>query len=105
MLFVIGAMAFVFWLAWRGLLFVRLLLEPVGKALGSKKLDPVRKVVDSGAASINQHVDDTLRRSGMGAVVDFNKRIDSAVGKLSNGLDRAMEESQRRIDERNKPKT
>ena len=71
------------YLAWRVYVFLALLLQPV-----REKLAPV---VDP----VTNHVDATLRRSGLGKVADISK-------KLQAGLNGAVAATQREIDDRNK---
>jgi hypothetical protein len=71
------------WLAWRGFVFLTQLLKPVR--------EKIKPQVDA----VNEHVDDTLRRSGLSEVVDAGK-------KFHAGLDGAVNETQRGIEDRNK---
>lgn len=68
---------FVVWAAWRGFVFLSLLLRPA------------RAYVDP----LNRHVDETLRRSGVGAIADAGARLQA-------GLDGAVDATQRGIDSR-----
>ena len=67
------------WIAWRGFVFLRLLFAPVRNFI-KPAMDP-----------INDHVESTLRRSGLGKFADFAKSIDAgiegAVKKTQDGLD------------------
>jgi len=67
------------WLAWRGFVFLRLLFAPVRAQLKPYS-DP-----------INNHLDDTLRRSGLGKLADLgnalNSRVEGAVKATQDGLD------------------
>ena len=71
------------WLMWRGLLFLRLLMAPVRKAIAP---------YDRAAVA---HLDATLERSGMGKVAEFSRRVQA-------GIERAADEGQARIDSRRK---
>lgn len=74
-------MAGVVWLAWRGFVFLRLLFAPV-----REKLKPY-------ADPLNDHLEDTLRRSGLGKVADVSK-------SMASGLDGAVKATQDKIDAR-----
>lgn len=81
-----GAVSLIFagifvWLAWRAFVFLSLLLRPVR--------EKIRPYVDP----VNQHVDATLRHSGLGVVAD-------AGAGLQSGLDRAVDATQKGIDAR-----
>lgn len=76
-------MLLVLWLIWRGFVFFMQLMKPVR--------DKVRPQVDA----FNSHVDDTLRRSGFSSVADASKKVQA-------GIDGAVDETQRGIEERNK---
>lgn len=71
------------WLIWRAFVFLRLLLAPV------------RERFQPQISALNDHVDVSLRRSGLGRVADMAKALDG-------GLDGAVNATQRAIDERNK---
>lgn len=77
---VLGLVLFV-WVGWRVFVFLALLLNPVREKL--------RPYVDP----MNAHAHDTLRRSGLGKVADISE-------KLQAGIDGAVSETQKRIDER-----
>lgn len=81
--FAFGLLFILLWLAWRAYVFLALLLAPVREKL-KPHVDPV-----------NQHLDATLRRSGLGALADLGN-------KLQSGLDGAVGATQRGIDARKK---
>lgn len=72
------------WLLWRCYVAVALLFSPV-----RKKIQPQVDVV-------NQHVDTTLRRSGLGGLADaaqkFQAGLDGAVKATQDGIDRRQRE-------------
>jgi hypothetical protein len=72
------------WGIWRAFVALWLLLSPVRKTI-KPIMDPV-----------NNHLDSTLRRSGLGALVNAGK-------KLQSGLEGAVKATQAEIDRRNKP--
>lgn len=76
----IGA-TFMAWFFWRCYVFLALLLQPLRKA--------IKPQVDA----VNQHVDQTLRRSGLDSVADAAKSMQA-------GLDGAVEATQKGIDQR-----
>ena len=71
------------WLAWRGFVFLRLLAAPVRERI-KPMMDP-----------LNDHIEDTLRRSGMGKVADVLKAVDA-------GIEGAVTKTQDRLDTRHK---
>ena len=74
---------FLLWAAWRAFVFLALLLKPVREKM--------RPFVDP----LNAHMHDTMRRSGFGAVA-------TASEKFSAGVDSAVTQTQKGIDERNR---
>lgn len=86
------------WLLLRLVLFLRLLFAPV-----TKKMAEVGKVIDPAASKVSQHIDDSLRRAGLGAVADSNIRLDKAIKRIDSAIGSALDEAQRKVDERNKP--
>ena len=77
----LAILAVLVWLAWRGFVFLRLLFAPV-----REKLKPY-------ADPLNDHLEDTLRRSGLGKFADVSKSIGS-------GLDGAVKATQDKLDAR-----
>lgn len=73
------------WLIWRFYVFVALLFKPV------------RKKIQPQVDEVNQHLDTTLRRSGLGALAD-------AAQKFQAGLDGAVKATQDGIDQRQRDK-
>lgn len=74
--------AVLIWLAWRA--FVGLY----------RLCAPLRKAIKPQTDNLNQHIDTTLRRSGLGAMVDFGNKIDA-------GVIGAINTTQKQLDERN----
>lgn len=77
----LAMMAGLVWLAWRAFVFVCLLLKPV------------REKIAPHTEKFNLHVDDTMHRSGLGALSD-------AANKLQSGIDGAVNATQKGIDDR-----
>ena len=76
-------MLFLLWAVWRAFVFLTLLLKPV-----REKMKPL-------VVPLNAHMHDTMRRSGLGKVADMSE-------KFSAGVDGAVAQTQKGIDERNK---
>ena len=82
----IFGLIFLVFLAW---IFVRVV------AFLRVALKPVRDVVEPHAKVVDDHLKDSLRKSGLGGIADFGDR-------LQRGINQAVDNVQRGVDERNK---
>lgn len=77
----IAVVVLILWLVWRAFVFVVLLLRPAKKAIAPF------------TAGVERHLEETMRRTGVGTVYDISKSLDK---KINNAVDA----TQRGIDER-----
>ncbi|WP_374491584.1 hypothetical protein [Brachymonas sp.] len=75
---------------WRLAIFLRVLFKPAR--------DKIEAAIGPQADAIKNHVDDSLRRTGLGAVADFGAKI----GQISRGIDGALDANAKAIEERRK---
>lgn len=78
----VAMLAGLVWLFWRAFVFISLLFKPI------------RQKIAPQVTAFNDHLDDTLHRSGLGAVSD-------AGNKVQSGIHGAVNATQKGIDERN----